>query len=150
MKEIETITATELMNTPKLELVKRQAEKILKEYPDLRNNGFNSGEANWNLERVSKICDWILEYCQETPNFVTSKDSYEWKHDAELEGRTMLGRRKAYSHELIKVPGIGDYIPQGEFILAALVCNIPTKKQSFSSNAIFKMKFRKDLKTIAG
>lgn len=82
-----------------------------------------TGRLPWNQENappregvVAKVQVWIRNNCKPRKTINRRWSSYFWKHRAEGEEHFLLGR----SREAGTWRGIGEYVAQGEFVVAAL------------------------------
>lgn len=90
---------------------------------------------------VALVRDWIRTYCTTANKFVQSGklgsagSSYGWKHRAEGTGGFATSRR------FVEAPGVGQYVSNGDFIVAALREGFSAKSlDSQSPNLVMNMR----------
>lgn len=104
--------------THQINNAERLIDEVLDVHPELHQNGYGVGGCSderyalgsspWQVDRVKAIASW-LEYVEPLKNVSDHTHSYSYKHIVEH--------------------AIGDYVGNGEFILAALVCGFKCSDQ---------------------
>ena len=121
--------------------------RILKQYPDLCTWGFRwSGlkegfSRSFDLDLLNKICEWIKRNCEPTKTIRSRYDSYQWKHFCESHDYYGLGkwRRTKYEERRAAIKGIGEYVSNGHFIVAAIYLGYHIKPYFDSPNCGLNM-----------
>lgn len=90
---------------------------------------------------IAKLVPWIHANCQHRKTLDTKNNSYAWKHRAEA-----TERQEAFGwprRELVR--GIGEYVSNGEFIVAAIRAGYRAiQKDRNGINAFFDMTLKRE------
>jgi hypothetical protein len=69
-------------------------------------------------EVIAKVVEWIQENCEHRKSLDPHCSSYSWKHRAEWSGSE--ARAEYVGHAVVRVRGIGQYVSNSEFMVAAM------------------------------
>lgn len=100
---------------------------------------------------VAKLVAWIKANCEHRRSIDEAFTSYSWKHRAERGDHEGVTRRVKGIARKVPVLGIGEYVANGEFIVAALRAGyVAVQSGAGSLNACFDMAIKAPPVTLSG
>jgi uncharacterized protein YozE (UPF0346 family) len=102
-------------------------------------------------EVVANLVTWIGAHCERRKGLDKNFGSYSWKHRAERRGHEDVTVRVRGLARKVRVPGLGEYVANGEFIAAAIRAGYRAEQKAPGSpNAWFDMAIKTPTVRLSG